>query len=232
MRRIGLVVAVAAAATACSYDLDATVRPGGDGPLTDPCGSLDRMPDQIRFQGTTKDGVDAHVIPDVRVDLTPGGVGFSDAAGGFDIGVSTGGDPLRAAVAFTDVPGYPPHRMYFQRPFDEPTADASVTLHSYAQLDQSLYGMSGDPPRDPDESTIIEIAADCSDARISGVTFTLNPAPEETVFFGGTDRTGDLGVAYALNVSPGPVDIAITGSPGFTIDVPGGAVVIVWLVRP
>ena len=217
------------ASDASSAHADAALDGPGGVTLCD----VEAVPDGVRLHGAVLDAADATALPNALVDAIPGGNALSNADGSFAIDVPI--DAVATPISLTydaadDI--YPLHRRVFQRPFDRADVEVSGRLHSYVQLDSTLYDTGAGPARDPQKVTLVAAIVDCSDAGVAGARFTIEPAPDKLVYFGDSSTTNASGLAYGLNVQAGPIIVAATGAEPFAFEASGGTVVVAQLVAP
>lgn len=208
---------------ACAIDHVCHAR----GAIVDPCGT--RPSDEITFEGHLV-GADTNApLAGLDVTLTPGGMTTTDANGLFQVPpVPVTDSALIESFASTGQGTYPPHRVFYQRPFTQSVSDLGTKELSNAMI-AGLYPAF--ITQDPSKTTVLVALRDCNGTGIAGASFMTTPAAAGIVYQGGNpSQTDTTGVAYALNAPVGPLTIQ-TGDTIFEIDVRAGELAIANLLR-
>ncbi len=194
----------------------------------DPCEPDAIVDETIRITGVFTDSSTLKGIAQLGVDAIPGGVGQTDAAGMFAIGVRSSGAPRSVALTASGRTDYPRYRFRYQRPFVAPSTDVSVALISIAGI-ASLYGGAG-IPQDAQKATLVVSVRDCVGVGVPNATVATTPVSARIVYQGGGNATDVTGVAYVLNAPPA-ASVEYAGT-SFAADTGAGEVGFVFLVRP
>jgi hypothetical protein len=197
------------------------------------CGPVTNLPNTIQFSGAYLDSEIVAAIAGVSVSGTANGTAagsdITDLQGAYSFALPAAAMPLDATFAFARRGEYLPHAAYFQRPFADTPIELEVRAHSETTI-AALYANHG-LQRTPGFATIIVVLDACSGGRVAGATASVALA-EQVVYPGGGAATDASGVAYALDVLPGPVGLSAGGSAGFGLTARADEVVYAYLVQP
>lgn len=168
------------------------------------------------------------------IDTTPGASAeevVSDPAGGFELVIMTSGLPVGGAVQAAGNT-LRTTRSYFTRPL---TGDVSTTIQVFEDAFWTQVAESCGSTFAQILPTIIAVVVDAQGNPLEGVPIASTPSTKWCGQSAGgkvaPDQTGAGGVAFALELPPGPIEITSQGA-SVTFEAPPITSIVVALVRP